>query len=691
MYPKIFGADVFRNSRSLSQGNINVATPKNYVIGAGDELVIDIWGQSQNTYNATVNPEGYIRLEVVGLIAVKGLSLADATQRIRNKFSNYYSGLRGTNPSTYLNVSVGNVRSVFVTMSGFVTQPGIYALPSFSSVYNALAVAGGPNNNGTFRKITVTRNQKVIAEVDIYPYLTQGLKQNDIILQDGDIVYVGPYVNRVKVDGELKKTGYFELVEGESLADLLLYAGGFTPNAYQENITLIKLEGKSKVALDVPKSGFATTLLGNGDEVSVGGMIENFKNVVFVSGAVYHPGAFAVENNPTLADLLKNAGGILDNAYTGRATIFGRDKYLQRTSRTINLKAVIAGEENYPIMNYDSLVVYNKKDLEINDSIVVAGYVKRGGEFPFYTGLTLADAILMAGGFTEGYSKFNIEISRIDSSKDEIVSVKAVDLLQGTEYTAQNISIRQGDRIFVKQDPNFMQRESITLIGEILFPGTYPIDSRRDRISDLIERSGGLTEGAYARGAYLIRTRSLNSIERENRINQLKKQAREIKRDSIPSQEIINEILDVKEQVGIDLKKAINNKGSKYDLLLHDGDEIRVPVELETVKVSGEVLYPVSIRHRRGRSAKYYVKSAGGFSGAGIRKGTYVIYANGSVKSTSTYLLVFNNFPKVTPGAEVVVPIRKQKDSNVQQTLAVSSALASISLTVVTLVNLLTR
>lgn len=698
--PKIFGSELFTNKNLTFEPNLKLPTPKNYVIGPDDELVIDIWGASQQTYKKKVSADGFIKLELVGPIFVSGLTLEQTSQRVISRLSKIYFGLQSNPQTTFAQVSIGSIRTIKVTIVGEATLPGTYSLPSLASVFNALYACGGPSANGSYRTIEVVRANKVVAKLDVYAFLLSGNQKDNIRLEDQDIIRIRPYGNRVEFVGEVKRSGFYEAQTGEHLDKLIEYAGGFSNKAYSNQVKVIRNNGKELVVADVAQVNYANFNPQKGDKYIIGRVLNRYQNRILLEGAVFRPGVYSLEDNSSITSLIKSAEGVREDALLSRAIIYRKDENLNQQSFAIDLGAIIQGKvSDVALQREDSVVIYSALDLQEKKIITIDGYVQNPGKFPYAQNLTVEDLILQAGGLKEGASTTRIEVSRritntIDqATSSELSKLYWIDINPdfGLKGLVNNgFKLEPFDVISVRRVQSFVEGQQVTLEGEVYFPGNYSISAKTERISDIIKRAGGLTKESYPEGAYLICKRKLSDLERQKRLNQLRKIKNNNNVDTSSFRNMEEELLDLQEQVGIDLPRILRRPGSRADLILQDGDLLKIPTQLQTVKLSGEVLYPISIRYQPGKRLRSYVHNAGGFSSNALRRHTYVIYANGSVKSARHYLFL-NDFPKIKPGAEIFVPLKMRKQSNVQQTVALTSGLVSLALIVVTLVNTLNR
>jgi protein involved in polysaccharide export with SLBB domain len=724
----IYGFEVFKGNTFLSfQSNLNIPTPLDYVIGPGDKLFIDIYGQSENYYQSEVSPDGDVILENIGPVNLSGLSLENAKKRLISRFKSAYSGL--SNNSTFINISVGIPRAVRVNIVGEVNLPGTYNFSAFNTVYNAIYVAGGINENATLREIKLYRNNKLINTVDVYKFLTKGDGSSNVRLENNDLIVVGPYTNRVTINGAVKIPGKFETKEGETLSDLLFYAGGLSEKAYKQSVKLTRIINGELKIVDVNYDQFEFFKPNAGDIFQVDQIIEKYNNRVIVNGAVYRPGIFSLNKGMTVKNLIDKAEGLKTDVFLEKAYVTRTNEDYSTTTISLNLN----DELKNPIFIFqeeDILNILSVNDLKEESYVEISGEVNNPGIFPFSKNITLSDLILLAGGFKENASASRVEINRRislnKSNKNNITEILIQDL--DTNFDESSIKINPFDQIIVRKNPNFYMQQYTRVEGEVMYPGKYAISSKNERISDLIKRSGGVKNEAYLKGATLIRLtefaesqsdlnkkiKSLNDLKIKitnkggtltesellliERIDQDLKNIGTIKNDnqilsSYAKSQRINEILkknsvdgDISisksEAIGIDLMSIVESPGSKSDLLLKEGDVIIVPKKLETIRLRGELLYPTTVRYINNKSLKYYIDSSGGFDNKAKRSGTYIVYANGDVARTKKFLF-FNIYPKAEPGSEVIVPKKQLKNPiAANQLLNFTTGLATLILAI---------
>lgn len=740
---KIFGYKLFHNRSLDFSPSLNLPTPLSYVIGAGDQLLIDVYGASQQSFDLTVTPEGRILLPNIGPIQVGGSTIEAAASRIKTSLGRIYSGLLGANPNTFLQIRLGNIRSIKVSMVGELTKPGTYTLPSFATVFNALYAAGGPNENGAFRNIQVYRNSKLAATVDIYEFLSKGDQNANIVLQDNDVVIVPPLQARVEVIGPVRREGLFEVKPDETLTDLYIYTGGFQSLAYKDRVTVRRIENNQRKVFDVPQSEFGTFQPKDGDEILVGEALERFTNRVQVTGSVNRPGEFALDSEGlTVKQLVGKAEGLRPEAFTTRATLYRTSDDLTLAAVPLDLKGILDGSSpDVELKNEDLLFVPSRYDIQEEYYVKVSGEVNFPGTYPFASDMTVGDLVLRAGGFLESASNSSIEIARRvrDVSSGKIADVISLTIDADMKLSQEEAStpLSPFDHIFIRRRPGFEQEQLITVKGEVRYPGNYAITSANERISDVIKRSGGLSQFAYPKGASLIRrtiyyegpteeevreerlkelrdnldplkNRNTNEAEQilferiERKLEQIEEVKAQEKRnkfqdkifevsnplDSLSIDSTLNASRYKEEDlVGIDLEYIMDHPGSDADLILFEGDVIQIPKQLQTVRMVGEVLLPTTTRFEKSQKLKDYISKAGGFTENARKSKAFVIYANGDAAQTKSFLGI-KNYPKMEPGAEIVVPKKPNRNRmSAAGWIGIASSLATLGILVERLIN----
>ena len=725
----IYGYDVFRGNTFLSfQSNLNVPTPLDYVIGPGDKLFIDIYGQSENYYQVEVSPDGDAILENIGPVNLSGLSLENAKKRLMSRFKPVYSGLNDN--STFINISVGIPRAIRVNIVGEVNLPGTYNFSAFNTAYNAIYVAGGITENATLREIKLYRNNKLVNTIDVYKFLNRGDGSSNIRLENNDLIVVGPYTNRVTIEGSVKIPGKFETKQDETLADLLSYSGGLSENAFKKSIKLTRIiDGELKI-VDINSDQFEFFKPMSGDKYQVDQIIEKYNNRVIVNGAVFRPGTFSVFDGMSIKDLIEKAGGLKSDVYYEKAYVVRTNKDYSTTTISIDLK----NEMNNPsfiLKEEDILNILSLNDLSEDSYVEISGEINNPGVFPYSENLSVSDLILLAGGFKENASESRIEINRRLSSDEKLNENNITEILTfdfNQNLKESPIIIKPFDQIIIRKNPNFYVQQYARVEGEVMYPGKYAISSKNERISDLMNRSGGFKNMAYLKGATLIRLtefaelksdltkkiKNLNDLKikvsskkgalTESEVLLIKRIDEDLKNletqknenknlASYAKTERISEIIkknsvqgDIpiskSEAIGIDLEEIIRSPKSKSDLLLKEGDVIVVPKKVETVRLRGELLYPTTVRFIPNKSLKYYIDSSGGFDNKAKRSDTYIVYANGDVARTKKFLF-FNIYPKAEPGSEVIVPKKPLKNPiAANQLLNFTTGLATLILAI---------
>ena len=712
----VFGYNVFRGTSFLSfQSNHNLPTPIDYVLGPGDKIFIDIYGESEAYYQVEVSPEGDALLENIGPVNLNGLKLSDAKNRLKSKLNNIYSGI--STGKTSINISVGIPRAIRINIAGEVQLPGTYNFSAFNTLYNALYVAGGITEDASLRDIRLYRNNKLISSVDVYNFLKSGDMSTNVRLDNGDLILVGTYKNRVTIKGNVITPGRFEFKKDESLQDLIDYAGGFKEDAYKKSIKITRIFDDKLKIVDVNSNQFEFFNLKSGDVIEVGKIISKYENKLVVKGSVYRPGIYSFEEGITVKKLIEKSEGIKPDTYFDKAIITRTNFDYSTTTIPFNLIDQL-NENVEPIFlkQDDVLSISSLNDLKEDDYVEITGEINNPGVYPYSTNLKLSDLLIIAGGVKNKATLKNIEISREKSSAnsdfDKSAELLYVDL---DGINSNSVELKPFDNIIVRKDPAIEVISYANIEGEVKYPGKYAISSRKERISDFLNRAGGIKEYAYLKGGTLIRKteffdkqndldkqiedleklkqklssnsnlisesekllmirvdESINKLKIENTSNQdfsdfvKKERVAEIVRRNLSSDDVPT---SMSESIGIDLESIIKNPGSKSDLLVQEGDIIVVPKKLETVRLRGQWLYPTTVRHSPSRGLKYYINSSGGFDSKAKRSGTYVVYANGDVARTKK-LLFFNFYPKAEPGCEVIVPRKSDKNP-----LAVSSIL----------------
>ncbi len=708
LQPKIYGAELFKNSEITFEPNLRMATPVNYIIGPDDELIVDLTGTNEQEYKLKVSPDGFIRMEYVGLIAVGGLTIEQARSKIKAAMGSIYPALR--TGGTQVAVNIGNIRSIKVIITGSAVKPGTYTLPSLATVFTALYAAGGPNENGSFRQIQLIRNNKLLSTVDIYQFLQKGIQQGNFRLQDQDVIHIPVYQNRVELVGEVKIPALFELLPSESLQQLLVFGGGFTTEAYQAKIKVLQNTDRERKIKDIDQDQYPQYQARNGDKFLVEGILDRFENRVTIKGAVFRPGQFELEAGLTLKGLIQKADGLTEDAFQHRGYINRLNPDLSPALLSFDVAQVMKGAvADIALQREDEVIITSIFDMREEYKVSIQGEVRFPGLFDYSKEMHLQDLIQMAGGFKEGATPSRVEVSRrvknsdANSASARTAEIFMLDVDQQLTLAGEQFILEPFDIVSVRSAEGYTVQRQVKLEGEVLYPGVYTIHRKDERISDIIARAGGLTIGAYPEGASLKRPgaekanpkarNAIDNAEEEERnllnLERLKKDSYKDKEDPKLKTDSLDLLLQQKlvqsDLIGIDLERILARPKAEYDLILEDGDVIRIPKILQTVKVTGEVLNPNGIVFKQGRSLKSYVNGAGGFTANALKRNVYVKYANGTAEA-ATKVLFFRNYPKVKPGAEIMVPKRAPREPMTTQAwIAVSSALASMAAIVITL------
>ena len=680
----VFGRNIFTNGALTFAPSANLPTPVNYVLGPGDEVIIDIWGTNQATIRQTISPDGTINIPDVGVISLNGMTIKQADAYMKRKLGQIYS-VDGDDAKSEIKLTLGNIRTIQVNMMGEVANPGTYYLSSLSNIYHALHRAGGVSGLGSLREIQLIRKGKVVATVDIYDFIRDG-KMNETILEEGDIINVPAYDILVDISGNVKRPMSYELKEGETLADLIDYAAGFTGDAYSKNLRLIRRNGSEYQIFTIDQPEYASFKLMEGDAVSVGAMLDRFENRIEVKGAVYRPGTYELGDGiRTVSQLVAKADGLKGDAFTNRALITREREDLTLEIIPVDIAAVMSGAApDIVLVKNDVLYIPSIHDLKDLGSITVAGEVARPGTFVYAENTTLEDAIMLAGGLLESASTVKIDVTRRikDASSTEqsekIAEVFTFSFKDGYVLDGEaGFVLQPYDYVFVRRSPSYIEQKTVDIRGEVVFPGSYALTKRTERLSDLVAKAGGINQWAYVKGARLSRELS---AEEETRMRSTMDVVSSAK-DSIDT-DMLN--LDTRYFVGIDLVEALANPGGDADLVLRPGDILLVPQYNNTVRISGNVLYPNTITYSPKMTINDCVEMAGGYGFRSKKSKAYVVYMNGTVARA-------RRFSKnvVEPGCEIVIPKKRDKEGALQEILGVATTASSIATMMATITNLI--
>lgn len=678
---QVFGRNIFTNEKLSFEPNTNMATPENYRLGPGDEIIVDIWGASENIIKKEISPDGSINIPGLGIIYLNGMNIADAKEFLRGELGKIYS-----DEANKIQVTLGKTRSIRINVMGEVMVPGTYTLSGFASVFHALYSAGGVTDLGSLRNIKVARNGKTVAEVDVYEYIMQGKTSDDINLLEGDVVIVPTYDAIVKVDGKVKRPMKYEMKENETVSTLLKYAGFFAPNAYKNSVRVIRQDGREYSVATVERENFGSFKVMDGDVVTADSIIGRFSNRLEIKGAVYRPGVYEYcENINTVKKLLQQADGLLGEAFTNRAVLYRQRENLTSEVLPVDVEGILDGTaEDVELRKNDILYIPSIYDIKNIGNVYISGEVMKPGKYPYADNMTLEDIVITAGGLKDAASLVRVDISR--RMKDN-KGTHAIDTVgENFSFGLKDGFIVDGepgfilepfDQVFVRRSPGYSEQKNVVVNGEILYEGEYSLNYKNERLSSLIKRAGGLTSFGYARGAKLTRVANEHEIKRmQNVIDMMRKELGESLAKSLMLE------LDSVFTVGIDLEEALKNPGSNADIVLREGDVISIPEMTSTVKINGAVMMPNTVTYQKGKNVRYYLNQAGGYSQNAKKTKKFIIYMNGEVTK------VKSRSHKVEPGCEIVVP-NKVKQNRIGEVIGYATSFASLATMIASLANLL--
>lgn len=672
----IFGHSVFRSKNLNFAPGENLPTPRNYSLGPGDEVIIEIFGANQTTLRSFISPEGSINVDILGPIYLNGMTIEEANKYLKKRLASIYGGLNRDGEGTEIRLSLGQIRSIQINVLGDVRTPGTYQVSSFTTVFHALYLAGGVEDGGTVRAIKLVRDGKLVGTVDVYDFLINGSRKKDIRLDEGDVILVSPYVEMIKIGGKVKRPGRFEMLNGETLADLLIYSGGFTPSAYKESVTVTRLNGKAFEIKTVDKKDFASFVLEDGDEIDVNEVQSLFENKLTISGSVYIPGTYELSADlHTVKQLIEKAGGLLPDAFLNRAVIHREnpDKTMQTFS--VNLEKLMNGSApDFELANKDALIITSEYEINELGTYSISGYVQNPGSFPFAKNTTVEDLIILAGGLRHGAALSRVDVNR--RNKDEKGKVRTSEIAKTFSFPIKDGFVSDGkdfylepfDEVIVHKSPSYSEQQHYSVEGEVNFPGKFTMISRTQRVSDLVRSAGGVTEYAYLKGARVYREMN----EDESRLWADKIRAFEAMQDSTIIFALRN---NTTYPVAIDLEKALKEPGGDNDLLLRNGDRLIIPVVNNTIKVSGSVMMPNTMAYDNNMRAKDYIASCGGYARLAAKNEAFIIHVNGVAES-------YRPYSRLEPGAEIVVPKKKEISDAVKTARwsAIANSISSIGM-----------
>lgn len=693
---QVWGRNIFNQPNLSFEPNMNMATPANYHLGAGDVVIIDIWGASQESFESTISPDGTVTIEGVGPIKLGGLSVSEATSRLKAKLGQYYADCS-------VSLSVGETRTIQVQVLGEVVMPGSYSISSLATAFNALYLAGGISDVGTLRDIKVYRSGKLLARIDVYDYLMNGTLAGNVRLQDNDVIIVGTYDCLVEVRGKVKRPMFYEMKPNESVQRVLAFAGGFTGDAYTKNVRLVRKAGQEYSIHTIEEFEMNGFTLADGDSLYVDSVIPRFSNMVEIRGAVMHPGMFQMNGKvQSVRELLLAAEGLREDAFTERAVMHREKEDLTLEMISVDIKGIMDGSvADVPLKKNDVLFIPSKTDLTGEQTLRINGEVNYPGTYQYAENTTIQDLILLAGGLTRAASTAKIDVFRryyqpgAKSASKEIAQVYSFNLDHGFLVEDTLFALLPFDEVQVRKSPIYAEQQNVRITGSVNFEGEYAMTSKEFRLSDLVKMAGGLSELAYSKGARLIRQMTAEEREQQEtslRTSQIALYEQALESDKNYDRHLADSLLDLKMNIGynypvaIDLEEALAHPGEPADVLLRANDQLIVPQFSNTVKISGEVMYPISVNYKEGKGLSYYIKNAGGYGNKAHKSKTYAIYMNGATNKLGRRA----GKDEIQPGCEIVVPTKPKKEGMSTAEISVlGTSAASLTTMVVALINLL--
>ena len=679
---QVFGRNIF-NTRNLTfEPSINIATPPNYRLGPGDEVILDSWGASENTIRQQISPDGTINIGELGPLYLSGMTVEKAQDFLTKELRKIYS-----DTNNQIRVTLGNTRTIQINVMGEVVQPGTYALSAFSTVFHALYRAGGVNDIGSLRKVQLVRNGKKMATIDVYDFIMHGRTQDDIRLEEGDVVIVPTYESLVQISGNVKRPMRYEMKNGETVETLIGYAGGFTSDAYTKSLRMVRQNGKEYQVNTIDDKDYGSYRLSDGDMVTAEAILDRFTNKLEIRGAVYRPGIYELNDNVnTVKALIARADSLTDDAFTTRAVLYRLRDNMTREVKQIDVAALINGTiPDIVLQRNDVLFIPSIHDINDWGDVEIAGEVIAPGTYPYADNMTLEDLVIAAGGLKESASLVRVDVARRiknpTSAEDtkEIGEMFTFSLKDGFVVDGEpGFVLQPYDHVYVRRSPAYSEQKNVAIDGEILYGGTYTLTSKDERISDLVKKAGGTTQFAYVRGAKLIRRANDNELQRmQDVVVLLRRQMGDERVDSLGIK------VDSTFSVGIDLEAALKAPGSDADIILREGDVVVVPKYNNTVRINGAVMQPNVVSYKQGKDVKYYIGQAGGYNQVAKKNKKYIIYMNGQIAAVKR-----RGKNLVEPGCEIIVPNKRQRQANWGNVLSSLSAVSSIGTMAATIANL---
>ena len=688
---QVFGRNIF-NTRNLTfEPSVNIATPLNYRLGPGDEVIIDIWGASQNTIRQQISPDGTINIQKIGPVNLNGLTIAEANDYLKKTLNKIYNGLNNTNdPTSDIRLTLGSIRTIQINVMGEVVQPGTYSLSSFSTVFHALYRAGGVSDIGSLRNVQLVRNGKNIATIDVYQFIMKGNIQDDIRLQEGDVVIVPAYDVLVKIDGKVKRPMRFEMKKDENLSTLISYAGGFDADAYTRSLRVVRQNGQEYEVNTVKDLDYSVYKMRNGDVVTAEAILNRFTNKLEIRGAVYRPGIYQLNGKlNTVRELVNEAQGLTGDAFLNRAVLYRQREDLTTEVVPVDIKAIMDGtSQNIILMKNDILYIPSIHDLEDRGDVVIHGEVAKPDSYPYADNMTLEDLIIQAGGLREAASVVRVDVSRrirnphSTADNDTIGRTYTFSLKEGFVVDGTpGFVLQPYDEVYVRRSPGYQAQQNVVVEGEILFGGSYAMTSREERLSDLINKAGGATNYAYFRGAKL--TRVANASEKKRMGDVIRLMSRQLGEAMMDS---LGVRVEDTFSVGIDLENALANPGSTADIVLREGDVISIPKNNNTVTINGAVMVPNTVSYMEGKNIDYYLDQAGGYSENAKKSKKFIVYMNGQVTKVKG-----SGKKQIEPGCEIIVPSKAKKRTNIGNILGYATTFSTLGMMVASIANLIKK
>ena len=688
---QVFGRNIF-NTRNLTfEPSVNLATPLNYRLGPGDEVIIDIWGASQNTIRQRISPDGSINIQKVGPVNLNGLTISEANSYLKKTLDKIYNGLNNADePTSDIRLTLGNIRTIQINVMGEVIQPGTYSLSSFSTVFHALYRAGGVSDIGSLRNVRLVRNGRSLATVDVYQFIMKGDIQDDIRLEEGDVIIVPAYEVLVKIEGKVKRPMRFEMKKDESLTTLIKYAGGFDADAYTRSVRVVRQNGEEYEVNTVKEMDYSIYKMRNGDVITAEAILNRFTNKLEIRGAVSRPGIYQLSGTlNTVRELVNEAQGLTGDAFLNRAVLYRQREDLTSEVIPMDIKAIMSGTSpNIILMKNDILYIPSIHDLEDRGNVVIHGEVTKPGSYPYADNMTLEDLVIQSGGLREAASVARVDVSRRIKNpygvadSDTIGEIYTFSLKEGFVVDGRpGFVLQPYDEVYVRRSPGYHAQQNVQIEGEILFGGSYALTTREERLSDLIRKAGGGTRYAYLRGAKLTRVANASEKKRMSDVVRLmSRQLSEAMMDSLGIQ------VDSVFTVGINLEKALLQPGSTADIVLREGDVVSIPKKSNTVTINGAVMVPNRVSYMKGKNVDYYLNQAGGYSDNAKKSKKFIVYMNGQVTKVKG-----SGKKQLEPGCEIIVPSKEKKRNNLGNILGYATSFSSLGMMIASLANLIKK